>query len=236
VGLFGCRDGTPHIQSSRGFRFAVPVVPRFPLIRAVGNERVLVIDSRTTENTANAHIFSHTGETLAVFRVGDGVQDVIVLETTIGVTYFDEGVFGRSEPANEGVAFFGLDGQLSWGYLSEIGPGAVDVADCYAACRAGRNQLAFCPYTDFPLVELDPRKRSQSVFLLPQELHGASALSRRGPHTFFHGPYGRKHSILRWSPGEAPSMVGSHAGPLRGLDAGRFLSKTEHGFTIVEVE
>lgn len=236
VGLFRRGNGSLHVESSLGFHFSVPMTTMFPCIRSIGDNRILVVDSRTRGDTPNGHIFSDAGEVLASFSVGDGVEDVVVLETGFAVTYFDEGVFGGRAPSSEGVAFFGFDGHFSWGYSSGIGSGAVDIADCYCACRVGRNQLAFCPYTGFPLVELNLRTRVQKVDSLPEEMHGASALSKRRQHTLLYGPYSRKHGLFRWTPGEPPFAVGNHSGPLRGLDGGRFLSKGEHGFTIVEAE
>jgi hypothetical protein len=236
VGLFRRGGGSLHVESSVGSSFSVPITPRFPCIRSIGDKRILIVDSRTRGDTPNGHIFSDAGEVLAAFDVSDGVADVVVLETAFAVTYFDEGVFGGRAPSSEGVAFFAFDGDFSWGYLSGSGSGAAGIADCYCACRAGRNLLAFCPYPGFPLVELDLCTRVQKMESLPEALHGASALSKRRQDTFFYGPYSRKHGLFRWTPGEPPSVVGNHCGPLRGLDGGRFLSKGEHGFTIVEAE
>lgn len=234
VGLFRRADGTSFIHSSRFDPFQIPGAPEQPRVRWFGRDRILVADARSNGTTPNAHIFAVSGELLASFHTGDGVQDVVCFAELLAVTYFDEGVFGPQSPANQGVAIFDGEGQLSWGYSARLGAEAVEVADCYCACRQGEDRLLFSPYTSFPLVELNIQSAAQSVLPLPEALQGATALSAHGRHTFFYGPYPSKDRLFRWAPGEEPVDLGRHVGPLRGIGSGRFVATSERGFTLLQ--
>ena len=233
VGLFERSDGL-YVADSHGHSFPLGQRVRYPILRAVGFDRVVVADARPVPTTPGGLVISLSGQTLCSFSVGDGIQDLLVLDDAIVVTYFDEGVFGGTAPSEQGLAFFDLQGTLLGGYQSVFGAEAVDVADCYAACVLGRNRVAFSAYTGFELVLLNPRARVQDVHPLPKELHGASALSMRGEDAYLYGPYGHKRGVFCWRSGSAPRFLGEHSGPLRGLRAGRFLLKGEHGFTVLD--
>src|SRR4051812_32751446 len=71
----------------------VPSLVRFPLIRCLDEERVVVVDSRTEKGRLNAWVLSTTNDLSRPFFAGDGIQDVLADRATIVVTYFDEGVF-----------------------------------------------------------------------------------------------------------------------------------------------
>jgi hypothetical protein len=234
VGLFRRADGTSFVHSSRFAPFQIAAALESPRIRRLGEDRVVVADSRSRGASPNGFIFSSTGEQLRAFDAGDGVQDVITFGDLFAVSYFDEGVFGTASPSNQGVAVFDRDGKYSWGYASRLGADAVEIADCYSACRLDDDRLAFSPYTSFPLVVLNLRSGAQEVVELPEALHGATALSIRGKHTFFYGPYASKDRLFRWAPGEEPVDLGRHAGPLRGIGAGRFVASSERGFTLLQ--
>ena len=112
----------------------------------------------------------------------------------------------------------------------------MDVADCYAACRVDDHTLAFSPYTGFPLVRANARKRLHEAVALPRRLHGSSALSVRGDATYLFGPYEDKRTLFAFRRGQPPRELGRHSGPLRGLEFGRFLSIGQHGFTVLDVD
>jgi hypothetical protein len=234
VGLFRRADGVSLIHSRRFAPFQVSITPESPRVRWFGGDRVLVTDARSSGVSPNGHIFSSSGEALVAFDAGDGVQDVVPFGDLFAVTYFDEGVFGTKAPANQGVAVFDREGNYSWGYAARLGAEAVEVADCYCACRHGEDRLAFSPYTSFPLVELNLRTGAQNVVVLPEALHGATALSTHGKHTYFFGTYASKDRLFRWAPGEEPVDLGRHVGPLRGIGSGRFIATSERGFTLIQ--
>jgi hypothetical protein len=232
VGAFD-RAGKLYVCDSYGATFPVPQLVRFPIVRAIGFDRVLLVDSRPMPNTPGGFVYSMAGELTATLHVGDGVQDAVVLDDLIALTYFDEGVFSGIRPSEQGIAFFEYDGRLFDGYQSMFGSEAVDIVDCYAACRISGQSLAFTAYTGFELVRLNPRKRHQEVVEIPKSVQGHSALSVNGAHACFFGPYSRKRALLSWTPRTAPEKIGSHTGPLRGISQHQFLSIGEHGYTIV---
>lgn len=232
VGVFD-RAGALHVCDAYGAAFRVPQPLRFPIVRAIGFDRVLVVDCRPHLNTSGGFVYSMAGELTATLRVGDGVQDAVVLDDLIALTYFDEGVFSGVGPGDEGIAFFEHDGRLFGGYQTMFGADAVDIADCYAACPINGQSLAFMAYTGFELVHLNPRTGRQQVVQVPEEVHGASAVSVNGQHACFFGPYSRKRSLFRWAPGSDPEKIGTHSNSLRGISKHRFLSSGELGYTIV---
>jgi hypothetical protein len=207
---------------------------KFPIIRWVGNDHILVADTRIDSITSsNAWIYKSDGILQTTFCAGDAINDAVANKNAIVFTYFDEGVFGNIPPSNDGVAVFTLDGQLLFGYQSFFGESAVDVADCYCACRGDRDEVLFVPYTDFPLVRLNIATRSQKIEVLPEVLHGTRALVAIGDNLFFYGPYGQRSAIFEYKSGRDARLVDTHAGPLRGLTQGRFISVGEHEYTIV---
>jgi hypothetical protein len=230
VGVFERPDGL-HLVDSSGGETRLAQQLRFPLARAIGWDRVAVVDSRPLPNISGGVLLSLDGKLVRTFSTGDGVQDVVVLDDLVAVTYFDEGVFSGIPPGDQGIAFFNLDGEFFAGYQTLYGAEAVDVADCYAACRAGRHTLAFSPYAGFPLVRVNPRAHTQEVLGLPKNLQGASALSVLGDAVYFFV----KQKLFAWRAGERPSEAGRYDGTLRGLENGRFLASGEHGFTILNV-
>lgn len=232
VGVFE-RAGALEVCDSYGARFQLPHPVRFPIVRAVGFDRVVVVDSRPSAGDPGGRVYSMAGEPMATLHVGDGVQDVVVLDDLITVTYFDEGVFSGMPPSEQGVAFFHLDGEPYGGYQTMFGAEAVDIADCYAACRVNAQVLAFVPYTGFELVRLNPRTHQQDVIDVPEKLHGASAISVMGDRVCLFGPYSQKQSLFVWTPGKAPQKIGTHSGTLRGIGPHRFISNGEHGYTVV---
>ena len=213
----------------------IPRPCRFPIVRALGSEAAVVVDSRVKEpETENAWIIQASGNVKTRFAVGDGIQDVLVRDNWIVVTYFDEGIFKGIKPGDEGIAVFDIKGNLKFGYRSYFGNQAVGVSDCYCACWGMGSVLFFLPYTDFPLVAIDLNTMTQKVWTIPDELHGSNAVTAIGQTLFFHSPYSHKDEILMWQIGsKPPSFIGKHSGPLRGLVEGRFLSVGENAYTVI---
>lgn len=227
-----CRFGPNLVVASERHHFTVPEEIQFPSIRWVGRGDLLLIDMRTTRGRDNAYLFSTSGDQKARFCVGDGVEDAIAVGEAVVITYFDEGVFGQVPPSHEGLCVFSPDGHLEFGYTSGV-RNPVRIADCYCVCAAGRHEVCFLPYTDFPLVRLNLKTRDQEVHELPEVLAGACALSTDGVVFHFYSTYSAKRSIIRWRPGEACLEVGTHSGPLRAHGRGAFLSTGASGYTIV---
>lgn len=133
----------------------------------------------------------------------------------------------------QGIAFFDFEGRLYAGYRSLFGADAVDIVDCYAACRVDHHTIGFSAYLGFDLVCANPRARTHRARALPRSLHGASALTMKRDTAFFFSPYDSKGVLLELSASGVVREIGRHPGPLRGLEYGRFLSIGAHGFTVI---
>ena len=214
----------------------IPQVCRFPIVRAIGNGRAIVVDTRIEKaKQVNAWVVDTDGNVKTSFCVGDGVQDVLASEKWIVVTYFDEGVFSDIEPGPEGLVVFDTSGKFKFGYQSHFGKKAVDIADCYCACWVGPHQIMFLPYTEFPLVRLDLETFTQEIYATPKELHGSRGLTVLGDRVFCHGPYDQR-DIREWRVGnQKAACVGQYTARLRGLGEGRFLALGQAGYTIVSL-
>lgn len=206
--------------------------PRFPMVRRFPDGGALVVDSRTLDG-ANAWLFEPSGLLSSEFHIGDGVQDLLVSEDCIVATYFDEGIFGAPGPNNDGLAVFGRDGALQWGFHGSVGP-PVDISDCYCAAWHDDHTVAFLPYPGFDLVLLDLRSTTHDVFRTPKAVAGAGSVSTHGKTAWFHGPY-HSRALLKWTLGaETMEPAGEYSGPLRGLSRGRFLATGSYGCTVIE--
>jgi hypothetical protein len=208
---------------------------RYPRARFIGRENVLVVDTRY-RGAPNAWIYDLNGDLIKAFPCGDGVADVVVLDDTIAVTYFDEGVFSNVPPSHEGIAFFDHQGRLIAGYQSMFTSEAVVIYDCYCACRVDDHTMAFSPYDAFPLVTLNPRAQRQIVRNLPRALQGAGAISIRDETVFLFSPRESKGVLFAWELDGTVRQLGECVGHLRGLEWGRFLSVGERGFTVLSFD
>ena len=208
---------------------------RFPIVRIIDSRRFVVVDARTTSSDdKNATLVSiDTPWKPLKFHAGDGIADVVITPGYIVCTYFDEGVFGNSPISNEGVSVFDFDGKFCFGYQSRLRGAAVDVADCYAACHISGDDIAFCPYTGFPLVNWNLKTGSHSTAHFPAELHGASAMTAFRDDYFFHSPYKSPNVVFHYKNGNY-RQIANHTGRLKTLRNGRFLCTESDGFSTID--
>jgi hypothetical protein len=232
VGVFDRPDGM-HVVHSNGPSFPLKGVYRIPVIRFLDDELLISLDRGGSSDELGARVTTSSGVQQCVFDPGYGIEDVVPLRDQIAVTYFDEGVFSNTSPACHGLAFYDFGGRLVGGYRDLFGSAAVRIFDCYCACRINPDRLAFSPYEDFSLIQLEPQSRLHDVVALPDALHGARALSIRGDQVFLFGPRPWSDVIFSWRRGAEPTAIGRHTGRLRGLEDGRFISVSERGFTIL---
>jgi hypothetical protein len=201
-----------------------PIPVPFPRIRLLDRHRILLVNSRTDPDVANAWILHRQHGTLAHFYVGDAVAEIVVSPPFIAVTYFDE-AYGSDGPAGEGVSFFDFEGHSLWGYATHFADEAVDTMDVYAATGDEAGYLWFYPYTDFPLVRLDIHAREQRIFTPPAIVHGSSGLSVHNGTAYFVSPYDQWGAAFEWALG-APTArrIATIPGRVRGLPGGRFIA------------
>lgn len=74
-------------------------------------------------------------------------------------------------------------------------------------------------YTDFPLVEVNPRERTSRSYPIPEILHGSHALCVRGRYAYFFDPYEAKQLMYQLKIGTLePLLLGTVEGAIRRLD------------------
>jgi hypothetical protein len=206
-----------------GFRLPVPLPCRFPIVRAIRDDLVILADSRARRPHKNAWIIHAQQGVTSHFRAGDAIADIIPFDTRIAITYFDE-AFGSSE-ALDGIVVFDFAGRHHFHYSA---------VDCYCACALSTNRLLALFYPDFPIVLFDLMTYRQTMWSAPAQLAGAHAVTAAGDIVYFHGTYHDHRTIQRWRIGATVvEPVGAYGGPLRGIRNGQFIATGEAGYSIV---
>lgn len=207
---------------------------QYPIIRNLDGNKFLLSERRTEDNKPNAFIFDFTGQLLNSFIVGDGIQDVLVHNNKIIVTYIDEGVFGADGPNNSGVSIFNFYGKKEFGFNENVD--GLHIYDCYCICKHGTDKVLFYAYDYSGVIELNLDTFEWQRIKTPTEIQGFSALTSKDDKIFFHSSYDDKHSFFEWHP---PTMelktIGTYSSELKGLDKGKFLAFGESGFTIISL-
>jgi hypothetical protein len=207
---------------------------KFPVIRQLNDNSFLIADSRTNGKADNCFIYDLKGNVLKQFFSGDGIKDIEVLRDKIIVTYFDEGVYGTDGPNNEGLVLFDFDGNILSKYNEKHGDQII--SDCYCICKHGANRVLFLPYNDFPLIELNLDTGDEKKYEIPEQLKGSNGLSSTADSIIFYSPYEDKRGIYKWKTGDKTAeRIGEYSEGLRGLKNGRFISRGQKGFTILDL-
>ena len=104
----------------------------------------------------NASVYDASGRRVRSFHAGDGIRDVQATEAgTIWISYFDEGIFGRTSLGQSGLVCLDDHGQVIFRYDALCGPkGVSPIDDCYAINVCSTRETWLYYYTDFPLVRL----------------------------------------------------------------------------------
>jgi hypothetical protein len=209
---------------------------RFPLIRFIDQESVVVVEARAKTDDLNGYIINPAGETKYRFYAGDAIEDVVVTQDYLVATYFDES-FGGTGVESGRLAVFDHNGSHLFGYMDEFGGDAVDLFDCYACTLVKGNQILFFCYTEFPLVILDLEDRTQKILNPPHTVFGSHSITKLGNKIYFHGTYEDKFGIYEWQIGsDSSTRVAEHPSFSRGLPLGRFLSTGESGYSIIDIK
>lgn len=225
--MHSMREDKGQVLLFNGREVQMPEILRFPIVRAIGEDAAVVVNARGYPRNP-LKIIDADGIVRLQFDVGDAIEEILVSDTWIVVTYFDE-----RAALGEGIEVFDLSGKLRLSYERDFSD-AVDISDCYCACWAESDKLAFYPYTKFPLVQLNLNDLTQMVWETPRELHGSHALSIIGDAVYFHSPYDSRDDIFKWKlDSDKASKVGQYVERLRGLPGGRFLAFRETSYTIL---
>ncbi|MCD7035345.1 TetR family transcriptional regulator [Metabacillus sp. GX 13764] len=209
----------------------------YPLIRWIDSTHFLIADTRNDGTRKNLHILNTNGEIQNSFNGGDGIQDIVASEEGIWISYFDEGVFG-SGISTEGLVLFSYDGTPEFKYHSELIDGP-PIAECYAIGKAGSSLLWLFPYTDFPLICVNPVEKTLISYEVPEVLHGSNAICVRGFYAYFYEPYHSEGELYCWKIGKSkPEIIGEIPGRVRGLatrEANHFISMHEHQIRVYRI-
>jgi hypothetical protein len=83
-----------------------PTRENYHFVQPLGSQHWLLVRGRAgDEKDINAHIFGMDGNLQRTFHAGDGIEDVQATERrNIWISYFDEGVFGKSSLGQSGLA------------------------------------------------------------------------------------------------------------------------------------
>ena len=148
----------------------------------------------------NALAVAWSGQELARFTLGDGIEDVRATPNgTVWVSYFDEGVFGNygwggpgPEPLGAaGLCSFTADGEIDFRYDGDAAK-TDSICDAYALNVAGDDDVWVYFYTEFSVVRICKRK----YHVWKTRTSDAHALAVSGNRVLLHGGYD-KHDHCR---------------------------------------
>ncbi|WP_226666240.1 TetR family transcriptional regulator [Metabacillus litoralis] len=194
----------------------VRITCKYPLVRWISFNSFLIADARNDGETDNLYIFNTDGTLRNSFHCGDGIEDIVVSNDGIWISYFDEGVFGEGI-STEGLVLFSYEGTPIFKYHSDLS-GRPFIVDCYAICKGDSSSIWLFPYTDFPLLQVNSINKTIHSFKTPKILHGSNSLCVRGKYAYFHDRYNSNGELYSWEIGKRhPHLIGNIKGTTRGL-------------------
>ncbi|MEO3813055.1 hypothetical protein ABGB17_28975 [Sphaerisporangium sp. B11E5] len=167
---------------------------------------------------ANVRVIDGDGWTRAAFYAGDGIEQLMTdPRGNIWTSYFDESNYWAANPDGTcskrsmlGLARWDKGEGPPW--LASDTPG-IAWCDCYAL-NVGRETVHACPYTDFPLVEIDANGIRA---VTPNPVTRCSGLAISGPQLAFldqHRVDGEYHWEIRGARKEGGAVVETGRQPL----------------------
>lgn len=204
----------------------------FPIIRRLNAGTFFITDGRT-DKSDNGHIYSFSGQKLRSFLAGDGIEDIIIHNDKIVITYFDEGVYGDDGPNNDGVSVFDFSGNQLFGFNSNGSYG--HIVDCYCICKHDNNKVLFYAYTELKVYELNLDTYKIVVYDTPNEFSGTASISSKQDKIYFHSSYDDKQSFFLWDRKKnVVTKFGSYISNLTGIGNGKFIMYGVNGYTIID--
>ncbi len=164
-------------------------------VQPLPRQRWLLVRGRASgEDDRNSQVYEADGTPAHSFHAGDGIADVQATERgSVWVSYFDEGVFGRTALGQSGLACLGRDGPPTFRLNDLPDPVLTSMADCYALNVCSDREVWLYFYTDFPLVRLLDRKVA-AHWMMP--VAGSHALTVDRGRVLLAGNYKRKESLF----------------------------------------
>ncbi len=189
----------------------------YPLVRWIDYNHFLIVNARNHSDTDNVFIINLDGTLLNSFYCGDAIEDIVVSNEGIWISYFDEGIFGQGI-STEGLVLFSYEGTPIFRYHSDL-LDRPPIVDCYAICKGTSSSLWLFPYSDFPLLNVNPVKKTIKSYKVPKVLHGANGICVRGNFAYFYDSYNSNKELYCWEIGKhRPQVIGRVNGHTRGLD------------------
>lgn len=177
-------------------------------IRWIDADTILIAEEKILIINAN-------GQLLRSFDAGLAIEGIVAGKEGIWVSYFDEGV--GTGIADEGLRLFDFTGNTLFRYHSDL-LDRPSIFDCYALCKGKGATVWILPYTDFPLVEVNPEARTARTYSILEVLHGSAAICVRGKYAYFFSPYQSEGMLYQLKIGtEEPLLLGKVEGRLRGM-------------------
>lgn len=177
-------------------------------IRWIDADKILLAEDKIM-------IIDGSGQLLQSFDAGVAIEGIVTGKEGIWVSYFDEGV--GTGIADEGLRLFDLTGNTLFRYHSDL-LDRPSIFDCYGLCKGKGATVWILPYTDFPLVEVNPEARTAHTYTIPEALHGSAAICVRGKYAYFFSPYQSSGLLYQLEIGtQEPRLLGKNTGRMRGL-------------------
>ncbi len=186
-------------------------------IRWIDHKTLLAVSHEEQQEKHNIFIFNSSGGAVSSFYGGMGIEDIVVGGEGIWISYFDEGVFG-SGISTEGLVLFDITGNVLFRYHTDLLNPPL-IAECYALSKGADTTVWLFPYTDFPLIQLNPHAWNFQAYSIPGIVHGARAISVKENIAYFAHTYHSDQNVYHLDIDKNElSLVGRLTGKVRGLD------------------
>lgn len=141
------------IDDASTTQIALPAVDaRFPMVQPLADGQMVIADPRCGPTSQNAVVYDSQGRETRRMRFGDGIEAMqVARDGCIWVSYFDEGVYGKSRMGADGLLCFDTNGQITWHFHAPDGFERIDT--CYAL-NVAYDAVWACYYPGFPLIHI----------------------------------------------------------------------------------
>lgn len=206
-------------------------------IRWIDRSTILVAAYSDENEKENLFVMDLDGAITHSFHAGMDIENIAVGKEGVWVSYFYKGVMGAGI-STEGLVLFDVTGKILFRYRSDL-LDRPEILDCYAICKGKGSTIWIFPYTDFPLVLVNPKERTSRSYSIPEKLRGSHGLCIKGKFAYFFDPYNTDQQLYQLEIGkQEPQLLGTLQGRARGLgpsEPWHFISITEQQVVLYQV-